>query len=75
MDMKVNRKLDKAPCLDCPDREPGCHGKCEKYQTWLEPIIKAREERLKKNKEAAYGIDRFVRESEKKRKRNGKPLR
>lgn len=21
----------KAPCKDCPDREVGCHGKCEKY--------------------------------------------
>lgn len=19
------------PCLNCPDREIGCHGKCEKY--------------------------------------------
>ena len=22
------------PCLDCQDREPGCHGKCDKYKTW-----------------------------------------
>ena len=21
-----------APCKDCPDREVGCHGTCEKYQ-------------------------------------------
>lgn len=21
----------KAPCKDCPDREVGCHGKCESY--------------------------------------------
>ena len=20
------------PCLDCPDRAVGCHGKCEKYK-------------------------------------------
>lgn len=20
-----------SPCRDCPDRYPGCHGKCEKY--------------------------------------------
>ena len=24
-----------APCKKCPDRKPACHGKCEKYQTWL----------------------------------------
>lgn len=22
------------PCKDCPNRHPGCHGSCEKYQTW-----------------------------------------
>ena len=21
-----------APCKDCPDRYPGCHSKCPKYQ-------------------------------------------
>ena len=25
----------KNPCgRDCPEREPGCHGSCEKYQAW-----------------------------------------
>ena len=24
-----------APCKNCPDRYPACHGHCEKYQTWL----------------------------------------
>ena len=24
-----------APCKKCPDRKPACHGRCEKYQTWL----------------------------------------
>ena len=23
-----------APCKDCPDRQMGCHGQCEKYQTY-----------------------------------------
>lgn len=23
-----------APCRDCGDRSPGCHGICEKYQKW-----------------------------------------
>lgn len=75
MDMKVNKRIDKTPCLDCPDREPGCHGKCEKYQTWLEPIIKAREERLRNNKARGYDVDRFVKERDRKRRQNGKSLR
>lgn len=24
------------PCLDCPDRAVGCHGKCERYKAWQE---------------------------------------
>ena len=27
------RKAD-GPCKDCPDRNPGCRSKCEKYINW-----------------------------------------
>jgi hypothetical protein len=23
-----------APCKDCTDRHPACHGSCEKYRAW-----------------------------------------
>lgn len=23
-----------APCMNCPDRSLGCHGRCEKYQAF-----------------------------------------
>ena len=36
-----------APCLDCPDREMGCHSKCEKYQKYREYRHKIYEARLK----------------------------
>lgn len=27
--------MRKTPCVkDCPDRQPGCHAKCEKYLAW-----------------------------------------
>lgn len=26
----------KSPCYKCEAREPGCHGKCEKYAEWRE---------------------------------------
>ena len=29
-----------APCKDCQDREPGCHGKCEKYKEFREALDK-----------------------------------
>lgn len=30
----ADRVAGMAPCKDCPDRYPGCGGKCEKYQSW-----------------------------------------
>lgn len=24
-----------APCYECPDRAPHCHGSCDKYQEYL----------------------------------------
>lgn len=40
------------PCFNCPDRHAGCHGKCEKYQTWnAEHIERNRQERTAKERE------------------------
>lgn len=38
---------DKAPCLGCPDREPGCHGKCVGYKHWRETVDKTNDARNK----------------------------
>lgn len=27
---------DKTPCIDCADREVGCHAKCRWYKDWKE---------------------------------------
>lgn len=27
-----------SPCLDCEDREPGCHGSCEKYLAYKDQV-------------------------------------
>lgn len=24
-----------APCKNCPDRTPSCHGSCDKYKEWV----------------------------------------
>ena len=32
--MSANRKS--APCKNCPNREIGCHGRCEKYLAFVE---------------------------------------
>lgn len=77
MSYTIKKSLQKehSPCLHCEDREPGCHGKCEKYAKWVEPIVKAREERLQYNKARGYDVDRFVKERDRKRRKNGKSLR
>ena len=46
-----------APCKDCKDRELGCHGKCERYQSWANDRERVREtERKEKEK---YNIARY----------------
>lgn len=35
------------PCKECPEREIGCHGQCEKYAAWRVGVDKAREEERK----------------------------
>ena len=40
------------PCYQCHDRHAGCHGKCERYQSWSAAHIEqARQERTAKERE------------------------
>lgn len=32
----TKRGLGKPPCYKCTEREPGCHGRCDKYKEWRE---------------------------------------
>ena len=32
------------PCIDCPDRKVGCHGKCDKYKKFKDKMNKMRKE-------------------------------
>ena len=41
----------KAPCLNCTDRSMGCHGKCEKYQSFVKQS-KEHNENVRKLKNA-----------------------
>mgnify|MGYP007022101411 CR=1 FL=1 len=34
----------KVPCKDCSERQPHCHGKCEKYKQFQEDSAKNKEE-------------------------------
>jgi len=45
----------RAPCWGCQDREPGCHGRCEKYREYAEKNREARKRRLE-NAEAVNSV-------------------
>lgn len=39
-----------SPCMDCPDRAVGCHGRCEQYKAF----------RAEKEKEYAFRHEQYV---------------
>lgn len=43
-------KFVDSPCKDCPDREVGCHGRCDKYQEY----VKKKDELMAKYKKENY---------------------
>lgn len=73
MDVTISNKAKrkKAPCYKCQEREPGCHGKCETYNEWLKPILKARDARKKDVDAEGMRLDAFYK-AMKRRKENGK---
>lgn len=36
---------DMAPCWGCPDREPGCHDRCDAFKAWRKNVDKVNEAR------------------------------
>lgn len=36
-----------SPCLDCPDRAPGCHDKCERYAEYKRKVDEIKSRRKK----------------------------
>ena len=47
-----------APCLDCVDREPGCHGHCDGYKAWKAQFdaAKAAKSAAKADEQAVMGV-------------------
>lgn len=67
-----SKRIEKhAPCLDCPDREPGCHGKCETYKEWLKPILKARDAKKKDVDAEGMRLDAFYKAKKRRYEKNG----
>ena len=53
----------KQPCYNCPDREMGCHGRCERYKAY-----RAEVDAIKAKKKAESDIVDAIQEA--KRRRN-----
>ena len=60
----------RAPCLNCPAREPGCHSKCASYLAYDEERKNERRERLASSGQKALTVAHEIR-NEKFRKRTG----
>lgn len=43
MDKAVTRTAGTSPCKDCPDRYPGCSGKCEKFKGWKQRVAEVKQ--------------------------------
>ena len=48
----------KAPCKNCEDRAPKCHGTCEKYKAFRDSLVEIRKEQKK-----FYDVDSLRAES------------
>ena len=60
--MKINGVSVCEP--DCPDRQMGCHGKCEKYRAFRNGRLAAHEEKLKQYKITEYSTEAVRRAKE-----------
>lgn len=61
----------RAPCKDCPERHPGCHGTCERgYREWR-AMYEAAKARERRGVEATHMIVEAIQKN-KKRTRNHK---
>lgn len=50
--MEINNYVrSKPPCKGCVKRNPGCHGKCDKYAEWKCKLDKLNDEIKKYKKE------------------------
>ena len=55
-------KMSKGPCYQCPDRESGCHGKCERYAKFQEEneVIKQRKREIAEFKDYKCSVFRSM---------------
>ena len=60
-----------SPCLDCIDRDVGCHSDCERYKVWKTSFeaekIKLRQQEKLENIATDYKVEKNVRRRWKRR--------
>lgn len=59
----------KFPCKDCPKRYPGCHDKCDDYQTAKSEHDRIRDAEYARRCNEAYSIDLIRRRRDRMAKR------
>ena len=61
-----------SPCMNCPHRKLVCHDYCEEYQAWHEPLVRAKEESMKRGNAGALLVENFTHRRDRWRRRNKK---
>lgn len=62
------------PCLDCKDREIGCHDHCNKYQEYRDIVDKANAKRRLESQLDGYTLDTMKRFRKKRNSRYHKDI-
>ena len=65
----------RSPCYKCPDREIGCHGRCEKYIAFADWSESQRKERKTALDATAFQVDAVERKKLLWSKKTGKSAR
>ena len=72
----TQKALQEPPCYKCPDRDPGCHGKCEMYADWRAEHQRLNTEKWldKKDPARSFLISNQSKRHDKWRKNHNDPL-
>ena len=69
----MRRSRPQPPCRDCKERNPGCHGKCERWAAYKEAEAEFFKKHPKpKNETLDYFVDRDVKIHRQRARKEGK---
>lgn len=68
---KNQNRIRESPCMECADRETGCHGRCERYRAYQEIRTDALKQKRKYQEIAEAIYESMSRTNKSQRNRHG----